>query len=182
MADGQPIPILGLQVLAMHAEVKVGNSMYQVRYAKEGGLLKIDIAGRQYVVDAANSAANSFSLLIDNQSYDAIVDGRQDSFSIVVQGETLQVDFFDPRSRQPADALEQSRQAGQQTILAPMAGQIIKVSVNKGALVKAGDGLIVLEAMKMENELKSRGVGEVQEVFVSAGDIVTPGQKLLIIA
>ena len=165
----------------MRSEVKVGNSVYPVSYAKDGDLLKIAIAGREYLVDAVSPSGNSLSLLINNQSYDVIVDGGQDSFSIVIEGETFQVDFFDPRARKPLDGQGHARQAGEQTILAPMAGQIIKVSVNKGDLVKDGEGLVVLEAMKMENELKSRGAGEVREIFVSKGDVVTPGQRLLLI-
>lgn len=165
----------------MHAEVKVGNSVYPVSYVKEGDRLKISIAGREYLVDAVTPSANSLSLLINNQSYDVIADGGQESFSIVIEGETFQVDFFDPRTRRPLASLEHARQAGKQTILAPMAGQIIKVSVNKGDLVKDGEGLVVLEAMKMENELKSRGAGEVREIFVSNGDVVAPGQQLLFI-
>ncbi len=165
----------------MKSEVKVGNYVYQVSYVKEGNLLKIDIAGREYLVDAVCSSKNSFSLLINNKSHDVVVDGKQNSFSIVIHGEDFQVDFFDPRSRHPSDILEYPRPEGQQTVLAPMAGQIIKVNIKQGDLVKDGDGLVVLEAMKMENELKSRGVGEVQDIFVSPGDIVSPGQQLLII-
>lgn len=165
----------------MNSEAKIGNCVYQVSSVTEGDLLKIDIDGREYCVDAVSASGNFLSLLINNKSYDVVVDGKQDSYSIVVQGEALQVDFFDPRSRRPVDEPERLRQAGQQTICAPMAGQIIKFFVKKGDLVKNGDGLVILEAMKMENELKSRGVGEVQEIFVSNGDTVVPGQRLLLI-
>ena len=165
----------------MNSEVKVDNSVYQVRYAKEGGLLKIEIAGREYLVDAVSSSENSISLLINNKSYDVIADGREDGYSIVIHGQAFQVDFFDPRAHKPVEGAGHSRPQGQQTILAPMAGQIIKVAVRKGDLIKDGDGLVVLEAMKMENELKSRGAGEVQEIFVENGDVVAPGQRLMII-
>jgi len=159
----------------------VDNKIYQVEYEKMSDLVKVSIDGRAYLVDFSSVDGSSFSFLVNNQSYDAIVSKNKDTFSIVLGGKTFDVEFNDPRSRQHSDERRQTRENSRQTICAPMAGRIARFRVCKGDMVKEGQGLVVLEAMKMENELKSQGSGQVKEVFVEENDIVTPGQYLLII-
>ena len=62
-----------------------------------------------------------------------------------------------------------------------MPGKIVKLLVEVGQDVKAEHGLIVIEAMKMENELKSTGMGKVKEIFVKEGDVVESGARLLMV-
>jgi biotin carboxyl carrier protein len=66
-------------------------------------------------------------------------------------------------------------------VTAPMQGTIVKVHVTAGASVKEGDPICVLEAMKMENEVKSPNSGEVVDLRVQPGDTVTPGQVIAIV-
>jgi biotin carboxyl carrier protein len=66
-------------------------------------------------------------------------------------------------------------------VSSPMPGKVVKLLVREGEEVKADQGVIVVEAMKMENELKSAVTGKVKEVFVKEGDVVESGAKLLLV-
>nr|WP_306414357.1 biotin/lipoyl-containing protein [Corallococcus exiguus] len=70
---------------------------------------------------------------------------------------------------------------GRQVILAPMPGKVVKVLVAVGEEVKEGQGLVVVEAMKMENELKSPKAGKVTEVFAKEGTAVENNAKLVVV-
>ncbi|HHV53234.1 MAG: biotin/lipoyl-binding protein [Synergistota bacterium] len=82
----------------------------------------------------------------------------------------------------PSPAPSTSAPAGATTVSAPMPGKILKVSVQPGSAVKSGELLLILEAMKMENEILSPASGTVKEVRVKAGDSVNTGDTLVIIA
>lgn len=71
--------------------------------------------------------------------------------------------------------------AGEQTIKAPMAGNIISVKVNVGDQVKVGDKVLVLEAMKLENDVVSQVAGKVKAVNVSKGSVVKAGDVMIIV-
>jgi biotin carboxyl carrier protein len=71
--------------------------------------------------------------------------------------------------------------AAGQVLVAPMPGKVAHVAVSEGQVVKAGDGLLVIEAMKMENEFRATGPGTVKEVRVQAGQPVNAGDVLLVI-
>ncbi len=145
------------------------------------GKLDITIDGRHYSVDVEAVSGGFFSLLINGQSHDVLVSREGEHFSVVVEGNFLEVDFYDPRTMRRTEDVKDSLAGSRQTICAPMAGRIVRFQVQCGDMVKKGDGLIVLEAMKMENEIKSQGVGRVREVLVGENEIVSPGQKIMVI-
>ena len=167
----------------MEIKAMVKNRLYPVTYGMEGEKIRITVEDRTYLVDAVCPADGFFSLLINGRCYDAAIEAVDNSYTVLVQGRAGQVDFHDPRvrKRRPTDDLKRSIKEGRQSIHAPMAGQLIRLLVQPGDLVEDGQGLVVLEAMKMENELKSQGVGKVKKILVTTGDVVEPGQELLII-
>ena len=71
--------------------------------------------------------------------------------------------------------------AGKAMLTSPMPGKVVKLLVGEGQEVEAGQGVIVVEAMKMENELKSAVAGKVKEIFVEEGQVVESGAKLLLV-
>jgi biotin carboxyl carrier protein len=165
----------------MKHAVQVDKRTYQVEYEKTAGGLRVWVDGRSYQADASALSGGFYSILINNRSYDAFVSRDKESFAVVVAGKTMDVDFYDPRSRQPSDESKRLAGVSRQTICAPMAGRIVRFQVGAGDLVQDGQGLIVLEAMKMENELKSQGIGQVREILVAENDVVVPGQHLMVI-
>jgi biotin carboxyl carrier protein len=90
------------------------------------------------------------------------------------------VELRDPRSLHSRRA-EGDKAAGVKKIVAPMPGKVVRILVSQGAEVKSGQGVIVVEAMKMQNELKSPKQGVVQKIAVAEGAAVNAGELLVIV-
>jgi biotin carboxyl carrier protein len=101
-------------------------------------------------------------------------------WALTVEGERTEVEVLDERTRQ-IRTLTGTRQARHSTevLRAPMPGMVVRVQARVGESVAAGAGLVVLEAMKMENELKAAADGKVKTVRVSPGEAVEKGQVLI---
>ena len=129
------------------------------------------------------SGDGTYSVLIEGRSYSGTLPPaaraqRTASREIIVNGRTLAVDVRDPRKLRGRSSASGS---GRQTIAAPMPGRVIRILVEAGQEVEAGQGLIVVEAMKMQNEMKSPKSGKVLEVKTSEGSAVSAGDALLVI-
>ncbi len=122
-----------------------------------------------------------FSLLIDNRSWEVLVERTGDEYRILIDGELHVVDIQDERTRRLSKAEPKTAGSGDVVIKAPMPGLVRAVNVNVGDAVVARQGVVILEAMKMENELRTPRVGVVKEIRVKAGDKVDQGQALVII-
>ena len=139
------------------------------------------IRSNSYRVDVSSIFEDFYSMLIDGRSVEALVSSRENRFTVGFKGHEFDVEFFDPRARKPALDMGKSIAEGKQHIQAPMAGKIVSILVQKDDQVQEGEGLVVLEAMKMENKLVSQGIGKVLDVLVSDNDTVESGQDLMII-
>jgi biotin carboxyl carrier protein len=122
-----------------------------------------------------------FSLLIDHESYELVVDQYQDGFRVSLCGEMYEVAVED--LQRPRDRTRESRQAvsldGEQVVRAPMPGLVVQVPISEGQEVAAGDVLIVLESMKMENELLSPRGGIVKTIHAAVGDTPSLDESLV---
>ncbi|OKY75031.1 MAG: hypothetical protein BM485_10575 [Desulfobulbaceae bacterium DB1] len=165
----------------MEHRVRVENSTYRVEYEKGSGKMSISVDGRLYLVDFAAVSGGFYSVFVNDQAHDLFVCRQDDRYEVIVHGRPYPVDFFDPRSRRVEDATQGSTAGTRQIIRAPMAGRIVRIQMAVGDMVRDGEGLIVLEAMKMENELKSQAIGRVKEISVKENDVVAPGRQLMII-
>ena len=116
-----------------------------------------------------------YSVLVDGRSYEARVEGGV----VSVDGTSFQVELLDPRRW---DREKNHRQAeGRQSIVASMPGKVVRVLVALGDEVEAGQGLIVVEAMKMQNEMKAARAGRVIALSAAAGATVIAGEILVTI-
>jgi len=105
---------------------------------------------------------------------------RRGQFTLWVAGHRFDVEALDERTRAIRDlSAAASGPAGPAPLVAPMPGLIVRVSVDVGAQVHAGQGLVVMEAMKMENELRATSAGTVKRVLVATGTAVEKGALLL---
>ncbi|HJQ19536.1 MAG TPA: biotin/lipoyl-containing protein [Gemmatimonadaceae bacterium] len=101
-------------------------------------------------------------------------------YDLSIDGYRLNVEALDERAKAVRDlARASARPAGPARLVAPMPGLVVRINVNEGDAVRAGQGLVVIEAMKMENELKAGSAGIVRRVLVSAGNAVEKGTLLL---
>lgn len=118
-----------------------------------------------------------YSVLLAGRSYEVrIVDGRE-SLKVQVNGRSIEMQLFDPRETMAGSgAVEQS---GRLDVKAPMPGKVVCLLVEVGELVVPGQGLVVVEAMKMQNELKSPRTGRVTKIAACAGATVAAGEVLV---
>lgn len=124
-----------------------------------------------------------YSLLVDHLSYEAVVEERDDLYHVLMAGDLYEVKVTDERSRRLASAfMAFGDVSGEVAIRAPMPGLIVRVPVVEGQAVAKGDTVILLESMKMENELKAPRDGTIHRVSVKAGDSVEQNKVLITIA
>lgn len=145
------------------------------------GRYAVTYAGRRLEVDARAIGAE-LSLLIDGASYTAAVSEREESLEVRSGGAALTLSLFDERQHQlrGASSLRDATE-GRQVIRSPMPGKVIKLLVKAGDEVAVGQGLVVVEAMKMENELRSPKAGRVVELPALEGATVEAQAVLVVI-
>jgi biotin carboxyl carrier protein len=159
----------------------LGGQSHHVEIHPVGALYRVTIDERAWQVDARLHRDGIGSLLVDGHSYVASVTPRDGAAVVAVDGETYAIQVEEEsryiiRTRGGAAGGHVA-----QTLRAPLPGRITHVAVAVGDTVKAGDALVVVEAMKMENELRASGGGTVAEVRVAAGATVNPGDILVVI-
>ena len=131
-------------------------------------------ASCDFSIEAAGEGR--FSVLSGARSYQVTL---LSSGEISVNGRVFRVEVFDPRGLRSRERGGESQ--GPRKIVAPMPGRVIRVLVEANQNVEAGQGLIVVEAMKMQNEMKSPQAGTVVEVKTAPGAAVTAGEVLVVI-
>lgn len=159
----------------------VGRSTEQVEVTGGEGRYRVAIGDRIYDVDARLTAQGICSLLIDGASLVADVADREGACAVEVAGETYTVDVEEETRHIIRTRGGTAGEASAQAVKAPMPGRITHVAVAVGAEVAAGDTVVVIEAMKMENELRAGAPGTVREVRVQPGQAVNPGDILVVI-
>ena len=163
------------------ATVDKGEQEYTIDIVEDTpNIFTVTIDGVSRVVDFAQMGDNLCSLIIDGVSHDIDVTENGDNFSVLSSGDHYEVEVLDEMKRlmklRTSAGLE-----GRQVIEAQMPGMIWKVLVEPGQEVEAGEPLMILVAMKMENEIKAPKAGVVQELFVKADLTVAAGDKLAVV-
>jgi biotin carboxyl carrier protein len=151
----------------------------ELMHGEKTWLCKVD--GQDLEVDAALTARDVLSILVDGKAYEIKRErSLQGELHMVIGSARYAVDVQDPRSLRTRRAVAGS-EAGPQRVKAPMPGKIVRILVSEGDEVKAGQGVIVMEAMKMQNEMKSPKDGRVQRILTAEGSAVNAGDALAII-
>jgi biotin carboxyl carrier protein len=117
-----------------------------------------------------------YGVLLDGRSYDAFVEDTPTGLVVTIEGYRFEIEVRDPRrwSRRTAGAGGDSVQS----ILSPMPGKVVRVLAAPGDEVVPGQGVVVVEAMKMQNEMKSNRTGRVLSIHAQEGATVTAGELL----
>lgn len=142
------------------------------------GRWQIAVDDRVCVVDGRPTGAGSWSLLIDGRSVELSLAGRDDDWRVSLHGHPVTVRLLDERAarRRPRGAT-----AGDRELRAVMPGKVVAVLVAPGTAVQQGQGVLVLEAMKMENEVGAPRAGTVRDIRVQPGQAVEAGELLAVI-
>lgn len=146
-----------------------------------GDRFKLTVNGVTYQVDALALEHGTMSMLVDGQSYSAEFEESGDEVGVLLRGQVSRFDVADERRLRLRAGTAAFSVEGKQLVTAPMPGKVVKVLVKVGDEVKEGQGLVVVEAMKMENELKSPKAGKVTELFAKEGTTVENNAKLVIV-
>ncbi len=163
----------------MELIVTVGGRTERVRVERREGRLEVWVGTRRHEVDHAAVAAHEWSLVADGEQHEVAVLPRGPGLWWVSSrrgGQLAEVtDPLTHQARQGAGA-RGTRRRGQVTAYMP--GRVVAVLVGEGDAVRAGQGVLVLEAMKMQNEIQAEHDGVVKRVLVAAGEAVEGGDVL----
>ncbi len=144
------------------------------------GKFKVVIDGTERVVDAHAIRPGTWSLLLDGASFVVDLDPRRNGqIAASVGASEVVLGVEDARQRRLAQATGARAKQSGETLRAPIAGKVVKVLVEVGAVVAPGTPVIVLEAMKMENELVAEHGGTVAKIHKTAGQPVDTGDALV---
>ncbi len=148
-----------------------------VERVPQGWRVRVD--NHELLADTLAVGASLYSLLIDDRSYEVDVLEMEGAFVVLVSGQPFRVELR--QGQQAETRLGTTMRAGQgETVTAPMPGKIVRLLVRPGDTVQPGDGVVVIEAMKMENELKAVAGGRVREVRPTEGKAVNAGEVLVV--
>jgi biotin carboxyl carrier protein len=161
--------------------VTVGDEKYEI--SVDGESVSLDGGGESVRARLDDLAGTPIQLVAIGNAVHRVLARRGDArgrYDVAVDGFRFSVEALDERARAIRDLSSAStRPAGPAHLAAPMPGMIVRVNVVEGDQVRAGQGLVVMEAMKMENELRAATAGVVRRVMVSAGNAVEKGTLLL---
>jgi biotin carboxyl carrier protein len=159
--------------------VIIDGKNYRLDLTSDGGRWSCRLDGRDLVVDAILVSPDVLSLRIGNMAYEIKSERVANDLHLWVGSTCFNAEVRDPRSlRGRARAGDDH---GARKITAPMPGKVVRLLVHEGDEVGPGAGLAVVEAMKMQNEIKSPKKGTVQKILVSEGAAVNAGDVLAIV-
>ena len=167
--------------MKLHANIADYQTDIQIKDDGERALAGID--GRRYELDVRESAPGSYLLIDNGRVFDCRVEGRPESgkqIDVVVGTAQYSVTLTDPkRLRSAAGLVGHGDDVAR--IVAPMPGKVVRVLVTIGDQVEAGAGIVVVEAMKMQNEMKTPKAGRVTTLRAELGATVNAGDVLAVV-
>ena len=166
----------------MKLRAKIEDRDLDVQFNVAGDRVVALVDGREYELEFQRQTDGGYLVLLDGLVFDCQVTttSRKEHLTVSFHDRSYSVAISDPkRLRGSNDSSDHHH--GSAEILAPMPGKIVRVLVEVGAQIEKGTGVIVVEAMKMQNEMKSPKEGNVKAVTVKAGDTVNAGDVLAIV-
>jgi biotin carboxyl carrier protein len=171
----------------MHFDIEVNGRQHAVKVERVGSRFRIESGGRLDVVDVARVDRSTMSMILEGDRHCShevsLIDGREPGeIEVHLRSGVVRarIAAAGERGRRGAGA-GPAVSGGPQRVTAPMPGKIVKVLVKPGDAVAVRQGLVVIEAMKMENELRAARAGRVKDVHVAEGDLVEAGRLLTVI-
>jgi biotin carboxyl carrier protein len=153
------------------------NHRLELNRAEDRWLCRLD--GRDIDVDAVLARPDVLSLRVGNQAYEVKCERVASDLHLWVGSERFAVEVRDPRSLR--GRARSADDHGPRKLTAPMPGRVVRVLAGEGSAVESGTGVLVVEAMKMQNEIKSPKKGTIQKILVSEGAAVNAGDVLAIV-
>jgi biotin carboxyl carrier protein len=144
------------------------------------GLVRVKVDAREYLLDIISPGPGVYSLVLRGKVFNAFAWSRRGRCEVQIGNLSLSVEVASAQSQRPS-VQTVAAVAGRHEITAPMSGRVIQVLVQPGQTVQDGEPLVIIEAMKMETEIRAIAHGQVKDIQVDADMAVEAGQLLLII-
>ncbi|MBF6568182.1 MAG: hypothetical protein IVW54_04810 [Candidatus Binataceae bacterium] len=154
---------------------------FEVEQTGEQNSFRLRLADNRYDLDLRRAGPSSFSILIGDRVFDFEVTGEGEDLAIASREGVTRIVISDLARRAATSRSARAAQSGRAEMRAMMPGRVVSVLVSLGDEVATGAGVLVIEAMKMENELKAPKSGKVIEIRVVPGQTVEKGELLVII-
>ena len=167
----------------MKLKALIGDREEELVIKVSDGTVRAEVGGRVYELEVREPQPDSFLFFRNTDVHECRVTeraGAKEDFEVSIRGRNYGVTIVDPkrlRSGQNSDR----HHHGVAQILAPMPGKVVRVHIEAGAEVEKGAGIVVVEAMKMQNEMKSPRSGVVVSINVKPGDTVNAGDVLAVV-
>jgi biotin carboxyl carrier protein len=159
-------------------ELNIDEKTQKVEIDSKDGKYLVRLGDRQYNVDFQLISENCLSLLVDGKAYTVFIAENQGKKYISIQGEQFCIEEAEAESGARSLA-ESAGLKGVPTIASPMPGKVVKILVGYGDRVEKGQGLVIVEAMKMENEIRSASAGIVKKINFKEGDLVDAAAPIM---
>ena len=165
----------------MKLQAEIGDAKHELDIKRVGENVYAVIDGRKYELEASQPEPNVYLLKYENKVYEIFVSPNEkagEPYQVRSGTQELEIKLIDPkrlRGTGSSDALAD----GLAEVKTAMPGKVVRILVEKGAEVKKGEGVVVVEAMKMQNELKSPKDGIVKDIRIAEGATVSAGDVLL---
>lgn len=161
----------------MQYEFMHGGETYTVDLDNKGDVFTARIGDKEYAVDACQASQSLLSFIVDGRSVLVHMARGETGWVLGVGGKQYVLE--DPSAAEEAAAGGAGGGGGDGMITTPMPGKVVEVLVETGAAVEAGQPLLILESMKMQNEIKADVTGTVKQIHFSAGDLANFGDPLV---
>ena len=169
----------------MKLRAAISDNEYDLSLDLVAGLARAAIDGRHYEIDVREVGQGQYLLASGGKIYKCRVErdrysSQEGAFAVTLRGREHNVVIVDPK-RLRSGQRSAAHHTGAAQIVSPMPGKIVRILTAAGASVAAGDGIIVVEAMKMQNEMKAPKAGVVVSINVEEGATVNAGDVLAVI-
>lgn len=164
----------------MKLELTIGDRARNLEIERQGEQLQFRIDGRVLPADVKQIQPEVYSILIDGEAFEARIESGASGLRIQIDGREFPIAIADPRQWR-RDRNQVAAAEGHQQIVSSMPGKVVRVMVRAGDAVEAGQGLLVVEAMKMQNEIKSPKAGKIERIATQEGQTVNAGDVLAVI-
>lgn len=170
----------------MKLKAQLSGKGHDVSLNLAGPAADVTVDDRHYTLQIRELASGKYLLINGSNVYKCRVSGRSgalatgESFAVVLRGQNYEVALVDPKRLRSGESTG-GHHTGAAEIVSPMPGKIVRVLVAAGANVEAGAGIIVVEAMKMQNEMKALKAGTVVSINAEEGATVNAGDVLAVV-
>ncbi len=167
----------------MKLQAEINGEKHDVEIVRDGRTVTATVDGREYRLDVSEPEKGVYLIKNENKISEVSVSpksGAATAFTVSLHGRETDIDIIDPKRLRGASKADEDA-AGQAEIKTAMPGKVVRILVEIGAEVAKGDGIVVVEAMKMQNELKAPKDGVVAEIRAIEGQTVNAGDVLVVV-